>query len=464
MDDDPLVQYSGCRGTLSWDESGTHHEADVVFALEVDRTGRIRLDVEDQPLSSDNFWIKTANSSSSPIVAALSLEARNSEGHLLRSETVHLSSVGTYSTRDSAILQMEAQASQLTVLVDQEERTAADEYQVEYRVAGLRWFRGSRFTLSSGEVAIAGDVKVDDFTKVSGTVAIRSPAKDQTLDSWLETADAEVRRILEVVSFADGHFMRATVRQVFQDKTLARIDFFGSRRGSAPHKPPLHCLHFAGTLPSLIQAYDDALIKRTGLDVAIEWHLMPHIYNEARFVSQMTAIEHLIHVFADRFPDSTYIDKKTFKQTVAPALVRTLERQIGRLCGRDGWWHRVLRLLLGRRDGTDSNPSGTTQEAVEGMSQGLRQINRRSLRSNLTRMLAEYDVPLEGLNESIGPLITTRNNIVHRGLHGHDDEGTSLGQRLTEAEELLRRIVLALLGFDGRYTTWLTRIEDRDFR
>lgn len=169
---------------------------------------------------------------------------------------------------------------------------------------------------------------------------------------------------------------------------------------------------------------------------------MPHVYNEARFVSQMTAIEHLIHVFAAHSPDSTYIDKSQFNKTVVPALIGTLEQQIGNLG-------------MGEVSQKDS---------LEGMTQSLKQINRGNLRSNLARMLRDYHVPLDGLSELIGPLITTRNNIVHRGLHERGDDGTALSQRVAEAEELLRRIVLALLGFQGRYTTWLDKVEDRDFR
>lgn len=442
MHDTHIVKYPACHGTLSWSQSGKRHEAPIGFSLEVDKTGRIRLEIEDQPLSQTNFWIHTAFSGSSPTVASLRLEARNADGYVLRSDSVHLSSVGTHSTPDSATLRMAASASHLTVLAEQDDSVLPSEFQVEYWVAGLRWFRGARFATATGEVAIAGDVKVDDYSKVSGEIAVRSSAKDKTLDAWLLAVDEEVNRILDIVSFADGHFMRPTVRQAFRDTKLTRVEFLGSRHGASPHKPPLHCLDFTNSLPPLIQAYDASLIERTGLSVAIEWHLMPHVYDEARFVSQMTAIEHLIHVFAEHSPDSTYIDKSVFNKTVAPALVGTLEQQVGSLGLGE----------VARKD------------ALEGMTQSLKQINRRSLRSNLARMLCDYCVPLDGLSELIGPLITTRNNIVHRGLHERGDDGTALSQRVAEAEEFLRRIVLALLGFQGRYTTWLDKVEDRDFR
>ncbi len=104
------------------------------------------------------------------------------------------------------------------------------------------------FATAAGDVAISGNVKSDDYSVVSGDVAIRCSTKGKSLDLWLESVDAEVARILDVVSFADGHFMRPTAREVYRGKKLARIDFLGSSQGSAPHKPPLHWLNFSHTL------------------------------------------------------------------------------------------------------------------------------------------------------------------------------------------------------------------------
>jgi len=442
MSSKPLVSYPACTGLLIWNEGGNTHQIAIKFGVEVDQAGSIQFAIEDQPLTKQNFWVNIAFASESAKVAQLSLKASNAEKMNLVSDSVHLTAVRTPSTPNAVTLQFTAKAQRLTVYPEAGCHAEVQHYQAEYWIPGLRWFHGAKFSIAEGEVAIAGDVNPDDYAKVSGEISIRSSAHGRSADVWITEIDPAIHRVLDVVSFADGHFMRPTVRQVFADEKLVCIDYFGRRQGSSPYKPPLPCLNFTNSLPPLIQAYTPELVKRTGLSVAIEWHLMPHLYNEARFVSQMTAIEHLIYVFSEQSPDATYIDKRCFNVTIAPIVIEALKQELNKL----------------------SLPEDQALDALKGMSQSLKGINRRSLRSNLDRMIRLYRVPIEGLQDSIKPLIDTRNAIVHRGLSSRDDDSAALGQRVAEAEELLRRIIFALLLFRGRYTSWLNKVEDREFQ
>lgn len=436
-----IVDYPGCRGTLSWDDTGHRHQAAISFAVNVDQAGEIHLDIEDQQLAEDNLWINHAFSRSSPVVPMLQLDGHNADGLALHSDSVHLVSVHTSSTQGLTILRIRASAQRLTGLFTNEASDPTQEYQAAYWVAGMRWYGDTRFAVPEGEISISGDTTPDDYTAMTGTVGVRSPSQGRSLDSWIADIEPAIHRTLDVVSFADGHFMRPAVRQVFRDRQPARVDFLGAGQGSRPHQPPLHYLDFANSLPPLIRAYTQDLIDRTGIGVAIEWHLMPHLYNEARFVSQMTAIEHLIHVFSERSPSSTYIDKSTFNTIVAPAMIRTLSQELARL-----------------------PLDNTKRSAVQrDMTQSLKGTNRRSLRSNLNRMISAYSVPLDELETLIRSLIDMRNDIVHRGVPREADDDPNLTQRVAEAEELVKRIILALLGFQGRYRSWLNDVGDRQF-
>jgi hypothetical protein len=247
--------------------------------------------------------------------------------------------------------------------------------------------------------------------------------------------------MLGVLSFASGHILRANVKQVFSRDALVRIEFLGGHAPAPQHKPPLHFLNLANTFPPLVEAYDAALIQRTGLDVAIAWHLMPHGYDESRFVAQMTAIEHLLYMF-QKNTETTYLPKPLFHKEVVPPLLRSLTDQVNAL----------------------TVDAAVKEQAIAGMTNSVRGLNRRSLRANLLRMLSAYGVPLDGLSEWIGNLIEVRNNIVHHGIHNPGGEDIELSQHVAAAEEMIRRIVFALLGFQGRYTTWFGRVKDRDFR
>ncbi|WP_432799003.1 hypothetical protein [Poriferisphaera sp. WC338] len=440
MDRKHLEYYPACKGHLYWDTDGTQHKVAIAFTVEVDLSGEIHIAIEDQPLSNKNFEILKVHHGSSRIVQPLKLEGHNQEGLVFQSNAIHLTNAGTTSTPNKATLKLTAKAQQLTVYTADDTDDSAGSYQAEYLVVGLQWFHGTIFSIAEEKIEISGTVNPEDFSKITGSIIIRSSSNERTFSEWLNVADSTVDRILDVVSFADGHFMRPSTRRAFKDKTLAQIDFTGKGRGSKPYMPPLHPLNYNESLPPLIQAYTQECIDKTGINVAIEWHLMPHLYNEARFISQMTAIEHLIHIFSKQSSDSTYINKNIFRNDIAPKITDTLKQELTKIPLNDE----------------------KRENAVQEMGQNLKGINRRSLRSNLDRMMLAYDVPLDDLEDIIGSLIEMRNGIVHRGLS--DSKNGKLSKRVAEAEELLRRIILAILGFNGRYTCWLNKIEDKEFR
>ena len=91
-------------------------------------------------------------------------------------------------------------------------------------------------------------------------------------------------------------------------------------------------------------------------------------------------------------------------------------------------------------------------------------LNMQSFQSSLQSMLAEYLVPLNGLNEYLPDLIKVRNKIVHSGIHKPSNGQMSLDTYLSAAEELLRRIFLSLLDYDGNYNTYFETIDDIPFK
>lgn len=216
--------------------------------------------------------------------------------------------------------------------------------------------------------------------------------------------------------------------------------FHGKQPVAPPYQDPLHPTNLRATVPPIAHAYDQSLIDRTGLGIALQWHLMHSTYNEIRYLSQMTAIEHLIEAFRTQHkPATTYLEKRDFKNTVRPALERALMDVLATL-------------ELDER---------AEAEIAESMLANLGNINRRTLRSNLRTMLDAYAVPLDGLETEVDQLISIRNDIVHRGMAGTPGDDLRLADHLAAAQELFRRIFLSLVGYTGTYTSYLGSIHDR---
>ena len=76
----------------------------------------------------------------------------------------------------------------------------------------------------------------------------------------------------------------------------------------------------------------------------------------------------------------------------------------------------------------------------------------------------EYRVPSDGLVEFIPNLIKVRNKIVHKGFHERSTDNKSLSTYLSAAEELLRRIFLSLLDYEGDYHTYFGIVDFRPFK
>ncbi|UYV11761.1 MAG: hypothetical protein NCW75_10675 [Phycisphaera sp.] len=199
-------------------------------------------------------------------------------------------------------------------------------------------------------------------------------------------------------------------------------------------------MNLRATVPPIARTYGQSLIDRTGLGIALQWHLMHSTYNEIRYLSQMTAIEHLIEAFRKQHkPATTYLEKRDFRNTVRPALERALLDALA-----------TLELDEQAKAGI-----------AESMLANLGNINRRTLRSNLRTMLDTYGVPLDGLGTEVDQLISIRNDIVHRGMAGTPGDDLRLADHLAAAQELFRRIFLSLVGYTGTYTSYLGSIHDR---
>ncbi len=290
---------------------------------------------------------------------------------------------------------------------------------------------------------VTGAANLTNYDELSGGVAIDSPFSGTSpTPQQLEMIDAEVRRLLDVLSLAEGRFMRWSIRQVWLGGQLHSALCRGPMPSSEPRFPLFSLLNFSPTVSLAVDRYTEELCENSGIDVAIEWFLMHPRYTEAEFLTGMTALEHLIYVFVKRNPQGGILPRSIFKNLVRPRLKAALDE--------------VFQFLL-------QNAVPNAGEAQEVMTQKLGELNRRTLQTNLQALLIHYAVPVLDIEGEVRSLIELRNQIVHRGHRAESNLPQPLSYYAAVLRELLTRIFLSLLQYRGEYQSYLEGPEWKQF-
>jgi hypothetical protein len=148
-------------------------------------------------------------------------------------------------------------------------------------------------------------------------------------------------------------------------------------------------------------------------------------YLEVQLLTAMTALEHLVSKYTSHRTISPPIDKNTFATLIKPMLETAYDQVSATL----------------------------TSPGIQRVRDRIANLNHVTLKDQLWAMLASYNVPLGGIGDRINPAIDVRNDIVHSG--HHLGEFKDLHLHVVVLRELLKRVFLSLLEFQGQYECWL---------
>ncbi len=91
----------------------------------------------------------------------------------------------------------------------------------------------------------------------------------------------------------------------------------------------------------------------------------------------------------------------------------------------------------------------------------IRHLNDTTFSDGLFAMLDTYRVPLVGIKDRIVPAVNARHAIIHEGQANEEYE--ELTFHVAVLRELLKRIILTLLEYKGRYISFLNGQEFLEF-
>lgn len=418
----------------------------MTCTIECTPHGTVIVDFDGIPLTRELDWLFSTAPSES---ACFELNVSNQAGATISSDDLLITSFSTPLVDNRHLLKLSAQPGILDVRLTP---SGPDELgmrsSVHYRTVGMQGYPGVRGTCDEGEVVVAAPNEVADYHEVAGQIAFRREQDPTTMSDWIAACDERVVTILRMMSFGLGRFVDWSVREVYREHTLLECRFVGPSRHGPPAEPPFHFLDLQPALDLALRNHQLLRDPRSGVGEAIDWLTPWHTFAEIRFLSAMTAFECLLARAGDL--PSTLLTSSAFKRFVRPQLNGVLSSS-------------------GLRENLEAHSAATDSVTVHDclgeLSAKLGNLNQRSLSTRLRAFLSRYNVPLDDLPIPIEVLARARHGVVHgtrldRGETGAPDV-TACASAI---REMLRRTLLAMLGFEGRFISYMREAQTVPFR
>ena len=404
--------------------SAAGQQARVRFRLKVLPTGALTLKFRRLWLTKRNAWIMRHWDSKESVVANYTLEAKSESGAEFRTERLYFRTFSRTSGERGTSMDLVGDCQTATI----SRAVGSDGTAIILRLQGFEGFRSNTTECPLGKVAMAGNTPLPKGGALSGLLHIRPPA-DADLAAWRPEADALLRHIVHIMSFAGAQSIKAPIEEVWAPNRWT-LDYREQNPSSPTGQNVFHPLDLQAIFELAVSSYFTPAIKVKRLFFAIEWFTMTASHTEVRLVAAMTALENLLDAnLPER--DGQLVDAKAFK-AVAKTVRETLRKELGAVM---------------------------TPELEQSLSAKLLDVNRRSLNDKLQALLDRWGVLMTGIPPAeIKAAIKARNAIVHQG-HYYEETPLALEERdlwthVIVIRELLVRIILTALGFQGRYNSF----------
>lgn len=272
-----------------------------------------------------------------------------------------------------------------------------------------------------GKASAAGVAKLEDADRITGVIEITADTEPEEWATWIAGAERLAWRIRSVLTFAASVTLRAPITEVLHG-CETRVTCRSQVRQVRPTMQNFPSLNLQPIFEAAVRRHFDNAPELESIGMAIEWMAQESTYNEIRLLSAVTALEHLIDTFLD--------DQD---KLVMPNMLYSPMRQA---------LSAALKALRNDENGA----------AIDELETKLGDLNRRSLRRKLDILAKRWSVPLEGIDPiRLRDAVQSRNRVVHTG----DHRNASLWEPVTIMRELMVRIILTVLKFEGQYATYL---------
>jgi hypothetical protein len=431
-DEKPFAEVTDVTGDLTIRD----HHLRITGSITVSRDGSITLHITPVPLDHDTKWLLTELSDRGRLVTWGTLRASAPTAPRVESDHINLLGRGTTSGATSTVVTLEATASQLTIH-HHDLPPKADLCRTIYHTVGMRGIGSQTATTPAGTIKLAGVTHIKNYDNIAGCLNVTATSNEQrSVIDWLTACDNTVEHLLQIISLAEMKRIQWSSRQTFHENQLLRSDYYGSRHTTDPYDGMFQFLNLQPVLDLAINNYTQDNRDNTGIELAINLLLINPGYTHLILVNGMTALEHLISVYLHYHPLAPPVEKNTFTKIMLPALNKAYD---------------AITAILERP--TDPHERDLFEQRLRRVRDRLPNLNHTTFTDHLFAMLNAYGVPLVGIKDRIKAFIKARQDIIHTG--EHDVEFKDFYLHIAVIRELLKRIVLTLLHYQGEYISFL---------
>jgi hypothetical protein len=427
----PLVKYPKVRGTLSWQENHLPFRGSVTIAND----GTISITTLRFRLSEKTLWILKKVPGKGRLATWAKLRADTPDGLRLESDHVTMTGRNDHLGR-KATAALHGKLGRLEVHHKSPPAVAANCLLV-YHTIGMQGFAVQEASTNLGAVRMAGAAEIEDYDQLAGRIQITAHAHErQSLDEWTNASDEHIANILLIISLSEGKLLEWSIREsAYGDGTVFRRDFYGPKHTGTPRDGMFHWLNLQPVLDLATSEYDEAIRTTTGIELAIRFLLAQPGHVELLLIAAMTALEHLISVY-------------THYHRVQPPLPRSLFDDI----------KNALEIAY---DAVTNDVDDNLPHAIRRVRDRIANMNDTTFNDRLFAMLHQYSVPLVGIKGRITKAVKARHDIIHTGRH--DAAFADFYLHVAVLRELLKRIILTLLRYEGQYISFLNGQEFLNF-
>ncbi len=241
--------------------------------------------------------------------------------------------------------------------------------------------------------------------------------------------DALLLHVRRVLSFANARPIKAPLIRAGLGETFTR-EIWSETPGGRVGQPVVHPLDQDAIFETAVRSYFDPDFAAKGLHFAMEWFAMPAGYTEMRLLHAFTALENLTNV---NLPETEGL-------LLPPRRFAVLAKRM--------------------RAALDGEVRGDGETAFRaGLAAKMQDLNRRPLADKIVRLSEVWAAPMRGLDLSgLAAAVQARNTIVHQGRYYADAEDRAaqvdLWRHITLVREIVARLVLTALHYEGSYMIW----------
>ncbi len=389
----------------------------VSLTVSAGASGQLALDVEPISVSgSSGGALELMRSIGEPgnTTDEFGLDCESSSGKRLTSDRAYLA--GYNHNSEGLHIQLRAAEASLSM----KGRETHDRPALCFSLVGFECFPPAHAVGELGSVLARGATRTAATNEVTGTIAVQASEKKASTD-WQQQAERLLKHLRLVLGFARGSPLPVPITEFYEGDHVD-VTFREVGGGYPSEMPPLPHLNLGPIVTTAVAHVDIVEAYRETFETAIGWLLVPTTYDEVRFLTGMTALESLASRFLEK-SESSILGSSAFKRFAKQA-----------------------RAFVDEQDYL----SDTIRETIKGK---IPELNRRSFSFKINALFERWEIARTLIDDKVlARLVRLRNSIVHQG---GAPKGEDLWASILTVREILVRLVLAMLQFDGTYQCYI---------